>query len=121
MTTPGKAPSTPAFHEPYELVATPPEISWESSPKYQTFPSTSCAYQSNVSSVSDPFVGTASFTTTLRTPMIFTVSFVTVTVSVSCPYEDVPSNRNVLPGWSGKYALSIVVVKRDASISGRYG
>ena len=36
---PGRAPSTPASHEPSVLTTSPSSISFESSPRYQTFPS----------------------------------------------------------------------------------
>ena len=47
---PGCAPSTPASHEPSVVFSLPFSYSFVSSPRYQRFPSASCAYQSYVSS-----------------------------------------------------------------------
>ena len=51
-----------------------------SSPKYQTLPSRSWAYQSKVSSLGLPSSVTVSWTTTVSIPMIFLVSRVTSVV-----------------------------------------
>src|SRR5512132_729912 len=48
MITPAWAPSTPASHDPAVLTTTPSSYSFVFSPRYQTFPHASCAYQSNV-------------------------------------------------------------------------
>ena len=52
MTTPGSAPSTPASNDPSREATLPSSNSAVSSPRYQTFPSVSWAYQSKVSSTS---------------------------------------------------------------------
>ena len=49
---------------------------------YQTFPSLSCAYQSNVFSIGLPREETVSRTTVASTPMIFFVWCVTISSSV---------------------------------------
>ncbi len=54
MTIPARAPSRPAFHEPAVLTTRPSSYSLVFSPKYQTLPRRSCAYQSKVSSTSSP-------------------------------------------------------------------
>src|SRR5262245_57280170 len=97
MMIPGRAPSTPARHEPSRLLSSPFSNSCDSSPKYQTLPSTSCAKKSSVSSVTAPPALTVSCTTMHVTPAIRRVSFVTVTVSVSPPPTYVP----VVPGSRG--------------------
>ena len=51
MITPASAPSTPASNEPPRDEILPSSNSAVSSPRYQTFPSPSCAYQSKVSSI----------------------------------------------------------------------
>ena len=48
---PAWAPSTPCSQEPAVVVTFPFSNSFVSSPRYQMFPSASCAYQSNVSSI----------------------------------------------------------------------
>src|SRR3989344_1684709 len=77
--TPGFAPLTPASQDPALLTTLPSSYSAVSSPKYHTFPSLSCAYQSFVSSASSLSIKTLSLTTTTFTPRISFASFVTVT------------------------------------------
>src|SRR5882762_5576999 len=78
MMIPGSAPSTPASHVPAVLVTAPLAYSAVSSPKYQTLPSASCAYQSTVFSTSALLLVTTSRTTMHLTPRITFVSLVTV-------------------------------------------
>ena len=59
MTMPAFAPSTPASHEPSFVTGLPFSYSVVSSPRYQTLPCWSWAYQSSVSSTSFPFAGDA--------------------------------------------------------------
>ena len=63
MMTPGSAPSTPASKEPAVEEIVPSSNSAVSSPRYQTLPRASCAYQSKVSSTSSPLCRTLSRTT----------------------------------------------------------
>jgi hypothetical protein len=91
MTMPGCAPSTPASQVPWVLVTTPFLYSLESSPKYQTLPASSWAYQSVVFSSSVEFTVTVSDTTMQRTPRMVLVCFVTVTTTCSGAPSLVPS------------------------------
>src|SRR5262245_34215777 len=120
MMTPGCAPLTPLSNEP--VVSTAPSLnSLVASPKYQTLPSRSCAYQSKVSSSGSLSTVTASWTTTVSTPMTFLMSRVT-SVVVRCSPSGVAASEIVrVPGVSGKYGLSTLVVKADATIVGAYG
>lgn len=80
QTTPGCAPSTPASQDPFVEETLPSAYSAVSSPKYQTFPNRSWAYQSNVSSARSPFAEkTWSCTTVVVTPRITFVRPVTTT------------------------------------------
>src|SRR5688500_11896549 len=108
MTMPGFAPPTPACHEP-SLLDMPPSNAVVSSPKYQTVPSTSCAYQSYVSSTIWPPDFAMSRTTTQVTPITSFVSFVTVTVTVSS--VSTTSYSQTVPGTSGKNGLSTPATK----------
>ncbi len=73
-TTPACAPSTPASNEPLVDTGLPFSYSVVASPRYQTFPHRSCAYQSSVTSTGSPSSVTTSWTTLARTP--FAISFV---------------------------------------------
>src|SRR5262245_49859369 len=115
---PGCSPSTPSSHEPSRLVTSPFLYSAVSSPKYQTLPSASCAYQSKVSSCSAPSALTSSRTTVQTTPMIVLVSSVTSVVVTSPADSPDPSITQRLPGVSGKYGLSTVAVKWAGSMTG---
>ena len=55
MMIPGCAPSMPASNDPAVVTGLPPSYSVVSSPRYQTFPSESWAYQSSVTSTGSPF------------------------------------------------------------------
>jgi len=71
MTIPGPAPSTRACQEPSTLISMFSALAdLVFSPKYQTFPYTSCAWQSMVSSVISPSTLATSVTTTTGTPRI---------------------------------------------------
>src|SRR6185503_16051592 len=120
MMMPVRAPLTPPSNEP--AVSTLPSLySLVTSPKYQTLPSRSCAYQSKVSSSGSLSTVTVSWTTTVSTPMTFLVSRLT-SVVVRCSPSAVAASEIVrVPGVSGKYGLSILVVKTDGTIVGEYG
>ena len=55
------------------------------SPRFQTLPSASWAYQATVSSVTSPSSETRSRTTVAATPLTFFFSSVTVTTTSSVP------------------------------------
>src|SRR5437868_2988352 len=112
MTMPGCAPFTPDLNEPSMLVISLPSSSWVFSPKYQTLPSLSCAYQSSVSSVNTPPTYTVSWTSTQVTPRITLVLWVTKRTLLSLALTYV----NVVPGRSGKNGLLIVPTKFDETI-----
>src|SRR5262245_38314215 len=117
MMMPGSAPSTPASQAPFLLATWPLTYSAVSSPKYQTFPSESCAYQSSVSSIRSPLgVRTSSCTTTQSTPITVLVSDVTVTVI----FSPGASYFQTAPTGKGHSGLSITLVKFAGSISGMY-
>ena len=78
ITMPGLAPLTPVSQEP-SVLTLPLSYSLVSSPKYQTAPSRSCAYQSQVSSTTWPFELATSWTTVVVTPAMSFVFDVTVT------------------------------------------
>src|SRR3989442_3971164 len=99
MMTPACAPFFPASHEPTVLTGGP--SSFVSSPKYQTFPSLSGAYQSKVSSLRAPFRYTASWTTNVATLRIGLVSYVTVTASISTPSGVSCRYGKTVPGTRG--------------------
>ena len=89
MMIPGSAPSTPASNDPALVETFPSSNSAVSSPRYQTFPAASCAYQSNVSSMSSPSCVTVSRTT--RAVMPFAISFVSL-VTVTTTWSSLPSS-----------------------------
>jgi hypothetical protein len=90
MKMPGFAPFTPACQEPSVLVCSRLRFSSSvASPKYQTFPAMSCAYQSVMFSWSLPPMKPWSWTTVVMTPRIVAFSLVTVNVSL----EALPSLR----------------------------
>src|SRR6476469_7016363 len=120
MMMPGSAPLTPASNEP-AVSAVPSLNSLVASPKYQTLPSRSCAYQSTVSSKGSLSTVTASWTATVSTPMIVLVSRVTSVVVRCSPSCVAASEIMRVPGVSGKYGLSTLVVKADGTIVGEYG
>src|SRR5215204_4660404 len=123
MTTPGCAPPTPAAHDPFVEETSPLAYSAVSSPKYQTFPNRSWAYQSNVSSARSPFAEkTWSCTTVVVTPRITFVRSVTTTTLRSRSPSDAPSNTVLVPGRNGMYGFSITATKSSGGgRSGRYG
>src|SRR4029453_8451058 len=115
----GSAPSTPACQEPSVLTTLPcSSSSLVSSPKYQTFPSLSCAYQSSVTSNGVPLWLATSLTTTQVTPRITFVSAETLTSSRWRSRSFVPSSTNVVAGMRLKYGLSMVETKLAGSIAG---
>ena len=68
MMMPGRAPSTPASKDPWRVVSAPSSNSAVFSPRYQTLPAVSWAYQSTVSSISLPSSVTVSRTTAASMP-----------------------------------------------------
>src|ERR1700716_1173338 len=116
MMTPGSAPSTPASQVPAVLDTTPLVYSLVSSPKYQTLPAVSWAYQSDVRSSSAP--DTMSRTTIVRTPRMSLVSLVTVSSIRSGSPSRLPSYTITVPGTSGKYLLVILSVNWAGSTLG---
>src|SRR5262245_60012036 len=117
MTIPAFAPFLPACHEP-PVLTLPPWYSFVSSPKYQTFPARSCAYQSSVSSTTCPPTVTRSRTTVVTTPRMVFVSCVTSTVSASVHSSDLPANANTVPGTSGNHGLSTRTTNASGSNRG---
>src|SRR5882762_5144715 len=115
---PGLALSTPASHVPAVLVTTPFAYSAVSSPKYQTLPPRSCAYQSTVFSFRVWLTVTTSRTTTQGTPMIVLRSWVTVTSTRWGWPSFVPVYTHLVPGFHGRYALLIRALNRDGTIFG---
>src|SRR5215204_1475108 len=101
MMIPGFAPCLPASHEPLVLNTSPCLYSFESSPKYQTLPFLSWAYQSKVFSVSLPPAHTLSSTTTHFTPITFLVEWVAVLTSRSRFPPLLPRYTKVVPGLRG--------------------
>ena len=83
MMIPPTAPSTPASHEPSRLSTAPSSSKVAvASPKYQTLPSSSAAYQSWVRSATEPSARrTTSRTTVALMPWTFLVREVTTTRS----------------------------------------
>ena len=69
MKMPGRAPSTPASHDPSVLTTAPSSYSFESSTRYQTLPALSWANQSYVSSTTSPSTDATSWTTIVDTPI----------------------------------------------------
>ena len=85
---PASAPSTPASNDPARVVTSPFRYSPVCSPRYQTLPTSSCAYQSSVISTGSPFSVTVSRTTLASTPLaIILVSSVTSTTTFCRPPE----------------------------------
>src|SRR4051794_18214229 len=106
MAIPADAPSTPACQDP-DVSTLPPSYSLVSSPKYQTLPDRSCAYQSSVSSSSVPSSLTTSCTTVVVTPSTIRVAGVTVTTVRSVPSAVRPVNRHTVPTFHGIHGLSM--------------
>lgn len=88
------------------------------SPKYQTLPFESCAYQSSVTSVGLPWSRTTSRTTLARTPSA--ISFVRRVTVITWRWVD-PSARSVtlytqrLPTVIGQRRLSMFALKSAGS------
>src|SRR6266540_5462089 len=108
---PAFASLTPASHDPSLRTHLPFTKSEESSPRYQTLPCLSCAYQSKVFSSRLPPTSTWSRTTVARMPRITFVLWVTKTETRRAFPSCVPRKRKVVPGRSGKYLLSIRLTK----------
>src|SRR3712207_6787876 len=120
MTTPAWAPSTPASQEPSVDATLPFAYSRVLSPRYQTFPARSWAYQSYVFSTSAPPWVTTSWTTLALTPATRFVRCVTVTSTrFSVPSGSVSRYTHLLPGAIGQYGLPMRVVNSAGSSSTR--
>src|SRR3954451_15232161 len=118
MKIPARAPSTPARHDPSRLVTRPTAFSSAvASPKYQTLPRLSCAYQSFVRSARRPPTETRSSTSVQRTPRMSWVRFVTVTTSRPRLPSFSPTYTSVVPGLSGNHGLSTVRTKPAAGVA----
>src|SRR4051794_502413 len=106
------APVTPACQEPAVLTTLPFLYSLVSSPMYQTLPSLSWAYQSNVSSIVSPSCVNVSRTTVTAMPPICFVWSVTVMTSFEmAPSASTSRYSHSDPTARGQYGLSIVVTK----------
>ncbi len=84
MMTPGSAPSTPASNEPSLDTTLPFSYSAVASPRYQTFPQRSCAYQSSVTSTSSPSSVTTSWTTLAVIPFAIRLVFLVTVTTTRC-------------------------------------
>src|SRR4051794_13464620 len=115
---PGLAPPTPASHDPDVSGFPDRSYSVVSSPRYQTLPSESWAYQSKVSSSSRPSTRTTSRTTVAPTPSTTRLRSVTVTTVRSVPSADFPTKRHVVPTGQGSHGLSMTSTKLEAAGSG---
>ncbi len=122
MMMPASAPSTPASQEP-DGSHSPPGSSYshESSPRYQTFPHSSWAYQSRVSSIRSPSRETSSRTTVASMPRIVRVSPVTVSTVRSRPSSVSASYVQMVPGIRGKWGLGSVAGSTKSSGAGSSG
>jgi hypothetical protein len=118
MMMPGLAPFTPDFHESLALTKRPCFRSSEFSPMYQTLPSLSCAYQSKVSSTARPCSDTVSRTIVHVMPRIRLCLRSTTESSVCGVLPRTPSMWKPVPGFSGKYGLSIRLTKFFRLIEG---
>ncbi len=103
MMMPATAPSTPASHDPAVLTGSPcSSYSTVSSPKYQTVPVSSAAYQSNVRSTGVPLCVMRSRTIVVSMPWINFVRSVTTTCSIQRSPSSLPRSVALQPGSSGK-------------------
>ena len=85
------------------MLTSAPSYSFVSSPRYQTFPPVSCAYQSNVSSTISPSSVTVSRTTVAWMPSIIFVWSVTVTtMRCSTPSSSTSRYTHLDPGVIGQ-------------------
>ncbi len=90
--------------------------SFVSSPRYQTFRSASCAYQSYVSSFTFPSSVRTSCTTSASMPRIRFALFVTVTSArLTFPSASASRYTQRLPWPIGQYGLSMLDVKSFGS------
>src|SRR5918995_7307702 len=100
--TPANAPSTPCSHDPPVETTSPFSYSLVVSPRYHTFPHTSCAYQSNVFSTSSPRSLTTSWTTVASMPSMSLVRSSTVTVTRCDPSKSNSRDTHRVPGAIGQ-------------------
>src|SRR3954469_4760815 len=110
MAIPADAPSTPACQDP-DVSTLPPSYSLVSSPKYQTLPDRSCAYQSSVSSSSVPSSLTTSCTTVVGTPPTTRVRGGPGPRVPPGPSGVWPATRHPVPPRHGIHGLSITRTK----------
>src|SRR4051812_19320544 len=118
---PGRAPRSPATQLPSVLLTLPCSYSLVSSPKYQTVPVRSWAYQSSVSSFRAPSSRTVSRTSTHSTPAMVRVRLVTVTTVVSTPSFVADRYCQRMPDRNGKNGLSTVLPNAAGSMDGACG
>src|SRR5947207_15869515 len=104
MTMPGMAPPTPACHEP-EVSIVPSSNAAVRSPRYQTLPARSWAYQSSVLSSTVPLWVATSLTTVALTPRIVFVRSSTLTTSRWVWPSLTPLYTHTDPGFQGRYWL----------------
>ena len=120
ITMPGRAPSTPASQDPSVLTTSPSSYSAVSSPRYQTLPSASWAYQSWVSSLQLAVdEGPVPDHRRPATPKTSRRSSSTSTSMRSSSPSTSPSYTHRVPGSSGRYGLSIdvdEVLRRDVGV-----
>src|SRR5688572_33421515 len=121
MTIPGKAPSTPASHEPAVEPGTPSSNSCVSSPRYQTLPASSCANQSSVSSIITSSRYAVSRTTSASTSQTRLVSASTETSMRSSPSSVIASMTQLAPTGMGNHAFVTMDERSPGSTSGSYG
>src|SRR3954447_2315058 len=109
MNIPARGPSTPARQVPSVLSTVPSAFSVAVfSPRYQTLPALSWAYQSFVRSASRPRWYTRSSMTVARMPSIGFVRRVTRNTSVAGVPSSLPLYVRTVPGSSGNHGLSTV-------------
>src|SRR5215210_156188 len=103
MIIPATAPLTPACHEP-SLLTTSPLLLYTAvrSPKYQTLPELSGAYQSVVFSWSIPSAYSTSLTTVVLTPRITFVEVVILVLFRRRSPSSEPRRIDTVPACSGK-------------------
>src|SRR5947207_817452 len=110
---PARAALTPACQVPSVLVTLPcGSSSAVSSPKYQTLPALSCAYQSVVRSPRWPCTYRRSLTALHGAPWIVFVVVVALTTSREGLPSFTPLYVQVVPGFSGNQGLSTRETKR---------
>src|SRR6187431_2528412 len=115
--TPGCAPSTPASNDPSVDTGLPFSYSVVASPRYQTFPHRSWAYQSSVTSIGSPSSVATSWTTRALTPFAITLVFRSTVTTPCClvPSGAVSRYTHLARTLMGHQRLVIRVLKSDGS------